>query len=61
MCYVDHSNRLQEIIKVKGSKSGELIGGHKKDVVLTNMLTNQKYKKYNGRILLQSLTSLKIK
>jgi hypothetical protein len=44
MCYVDHSNRLQEIIKVKGSKSGELIGGHKKDVVLTNMLTNQKYK-----------------
>lgn len=43
-CYLDHSNKIQEQLLQQNYSFGDLVAGHKKDVVLTNVLTNQKYK-----------------
>lgn len=43
-CYLDHSKRIQEMIAANTYTPGDLIGGHKKDVVLTNLLTQPKNK-----------------
>ena len=45
MCYVDHSKRVQELARQQNySQADDLVAGHKKDVVLTNLLTLQKNK-----------------
>ena len=43
-CYFDHSKKVQEQMKLSGWNPGDLVAGHKKDVVLTNILTSSKYK-----------------
>jgi hypothetical protein len=43
-CYLDHSKKIQEQMKQVGWIPGDLVAGHKKDVVLTNLLSNPKYK-----------------
>jgi len=43
-CYLDHSNKIKSQMIQLGHKEDNLIAGHKKDVVLTNILANPKYK-----------------
>lgn len=43
-CYVDHSKKVQAQMLQAGWSPGDLVAGHKKDIVLTNILTNSKYK-----------------
>jgi len=43
-CYLDHSKKVQEQMIQAGWNSGDLVAGHKKDIVLTNVLSNPKYK-----------------
>jgi len=42
-CFLDHSNKIQEQLSNLSYNQGDLVAGHKKDVVLTNILTNKKY------------------